>query len=261
VADVGAELRADGASAAVRDVPKARAAGLGLEKPAELRLLTRQTLPSPTEVYDSLPVLVEERELVQAMKWTLQRILLGFGWAVAVVVPLGLLMGAFLRVGAFFEPARLMGMYMPVPALIPLTIAWLGIGEERITLFLAICNGVVLLPIVVAAVEAVPEVYIQTSRTLGATRAQIFRYVLVAISLPELFRGLRLTFAVGWTWIMLAETIGVTNGLGYIINTSNRRGYIEHVYVVIGLVIALAFVCNALWSLLIRILFRYERRS
>lgn len=60
---------------------------------------------------------------------------------------------------------------------------------------------------------------------------------------------------------MLAEVIGVNNGLGYIINTSQRRGYIEHVYLVIALVIAMAFLSNALWNLLSRLLFPYQEHE
>jgi NitT/TauT family transport system permease protein len=167
-------------------------------------------------------------------------------------------MGAFTRIGVLFDPLRLTGMYIPLPALIPLTIAWVGIGEPQIVLFLAICIAVVLLPFVVASVQAVPDVYLDTARTLGASRGQLFRYVLLTISWPTLFRGLKISFAVGWTWIMLAEVIGVNNGLGYIINTSQRRGYIEHVYIVIALVIGMAFLSNAVWNLLSRLLFPYQ---
>ncbi|MFC1706557.1 ABC transporter permease [Planctomycetota bacterium] len=258
--DAGASQGAAALSGQVVDVDRARTSGLGLEKPVELRFVPRSTVPSPTEVLTSLPVLWTERSLLESTGITVLRILKGFGWALLVCLPLGLLMGAFIRVGAFFDPLKLTGMYVPLPALVPLTIAWLGTGEPRITLFLAICTGVVLLPFVVTSVQGVPQVYVDTARTLGATRGQIFRYVLTAISWPTLFKGMKLSFAVGWTWIMLAETIGVTSGLGYIINTSRRRGYIEHVYVVIALVIVMAFVCNALWNLIIRICFRYEKR-
>jgi NitT/TauT family transport system permease protein len=258
VAAMGLRMTVPGAAQVV-DVAQARAAGFGLGKPQELRLLARTSLPSPTEVLDSLPVLWTERALPQAIGLTLQRIAQGFGWAVLVTLPLGLVMGAFTRIGVFFEPLKLTGMYVPLPALIPLTIAWVGIGEDQIVLFLAICTGVVLLPFVVSAVQAIPQVYLDTAWTLGANKSQIFRYVLVSISWPTLFRGLKTAFAVGWTWIMLAEVIGVQNGLGYIINTSQRRGYIEHVYVVIAVVMLMAFLSNALWNLAHRLLFPYEQ--
>ena len=249
----------DDTEASVQDLGLARSAGLDLGKPQEVRLLPRTSLPSPTEVIDSLPVLWYERHLPEAIWLTLKRILEGFGWAVLVTLPLGLLMGSFTRIGIFFAPLRLTGMYTPLPALIPLTIAWVGIGEPQIVLYLAICMGVVLLPYVVAAVQSVPQVYLDTALTLGATRGQMFRYVLVSISWPTVFKGLKIAFAVGWTWIMLAEVLGVQNGLGYIINTSQRRGYIEHVYIVIFLVILMAVVSNALWTLTGRLLFPFEQ--
>lgn len=237
----------------------AELAGLGLYKPSEERVLPRQTMPSPTEVVESVPELWHERRLAEGTWVTLKRIFKGFGWGVLVTLPLGLLMGAFGRIASFFEPLRLAGMYVPLPALIPLTIAWSSLGEPQVVLFLAICNGVVLLPFVVASIQSVPQVYIDTARTLGATRGQLFRYVLLAISWPTLFKGLRISFAVGWTWMMLAEMNGVDQGLGYIINVSQKRGMVEHVMIVIVLVVALAFVCNTIWNLLIRVLFPYER--
>jgi NitT/TauT family transport system permease protein len=260
LASVGLTLTAsDGVRASVQDLGLARSSGLDLGKPQELRLLPRTSLPSPTEVIDSLPVLWYERHLPEAVWLTLKRILEGFGWAVLVTLPLGLFMGSFTRIGIFFAPLRLTGMYTPLPALIPLTIAWVGIGEPQIVLFLAICMGVVLLPYVVTAVQSVPQVYLDTALTLGATRGQMFRYVLTSISWSTVFKGLKIAFAVGWTWIMLAEILGVQNGLGYIINTSQRRGYIEHVYVVIFLVILMAVLSNALWSLAGRLLFPFEQ--
>ncbi|MCG6862160.1 MAG: ABC transporter permease subunit, partial [Chromatiaceae bacterium] len=263
LASVGAGRAADepGGQWHILDPERALAAGLGLDRPPELRLLTRSSLPSPSELITSFPVLWSDRNLPQAIWLTLSRILQGFGWAILVALPLGLFMGAFTRIGVFFDPLRLTGMYIPLPALIPLTIAWVGIGEPQIVLFLAICMGVVLLPFVVASVQGVPAVYLDTARTLGASRGQIFRYVLVAISWPTLYRGLKISFAVGWTWIMLAEVIGVSNGLGYIINTSQRRGYIEHVYIVIALVIAMAFLSNAVWNLLSRLFFPYQENE
>jgi NitT/TauT family transport system permease protein len=194
-----------------------------------------------------------------ALYVTMKRILTGFLLAVAVALPLGILMGSFTKFYYFFEPVRIAGLYLPLPAFVPLTLFWAGIGESQKYLYLFICNFVVLLPYTIVAIQSVPQVYLDTAATLGLTRGQIVRRVLIGVAKPEIWKALRFTFGVGWTWIILAEQIGVDNGLGYIIWTSERRSHPEHVYVVILLIMLLAFLINALWTLVIDLLFPHER--
>jgi len=168
-------------------------------------------------------------------------------------------MGAFTKVHCFFEPLRVSGLYLPLPAFVPLTLFWAGIGENQKYLFLFICNFVVLLPAIVVAIQSVPQVYLDTGYSLGLTRGQVLRRVLIDVAKPEIFKALRLAFGIGWTWIILAEQIGVDNGLGYIIWTSERRNHPEHVYVVILVIMVLAFLINALWTRVMYFLFPFER--
>ncbi len=194
-----------------------------------------------------------------ALATSMVRIVVGFFWAVLIAVPLGIIMGSFTKMGALFELIRLSGLYLPLPAFIPLTIAWAGLAESQKYLFLFICNFVVLLPYTIAAVQAVPQVYLDTASTLGLSRGQIVRRVLIGVSKLEIWKALRFTFGVGWTWIILAEQLGVENGLGYIIWTSNRRGHPEHLYVVVVLIVLLAFCLNWAWTRVIHYLFPHDR--
>jgi NitT/TauT family transport system permease protein len=192
--------------------------------------------------------------LGESILWSTIRIVIGFAWAVLLAVPLGVLMGSFGSARAFFEPVRLMGSYLPLPALSALTIAWWGTTEAQKVGFLAIASFVVLLPQVVLAVEAVPQEHVLAARTLGATRLQQMRYVLYAGAKASIFRALRLTFAVGWTWVTLAESVDPKAGLGYVMFLGERRAeHRPHIYVVILVIVALAFVVNAAWA-------RVERR-
>jgi NitT/TauT family transport system permease protein len=263
----------------IEDAAKAVERGFGLFRPKEMRRVG--SLPSPTEVAEGLPVLWFDRNLMGGFRlgtswpfvtdfsWehfresavfvTMKRILIGFGLAVAAAMPLGILMGSFSKFRHFFEPLRIAGLYLPLPAFVPLTLFWAGIGEGQKYAFLFICNFVVLLPYTIVAIESVPQVFLDTSATLGLTRGQTVRRVLIGIAKPEIWKALRFTFGIGWTWIILAEQIGVDNGLGYIIWTSERRSHPDHVYVVILLIMVLAFLINAFWTRLIDLLFPYER--
>lgn len=199
-------------------------------------------------------------KLLYAVTWSTIRIVMGFLWGSVLAVPLGVIMGSFAKPRAFFEPVRLIGSYLPLPAFLSLTIFYWGMGEDQKIGFLAVCTFVVLLPQVIMAVEAIPQAHIDSARTLGATRWQLVRYVLLAGAKAEIMRSLRLSFAVGWTWIIVAEMINPLTGIGYLIQVGERRGgeYRAHVYAMIALVILLAFVVNTVWARIERRLYPYR---
>src|SRR2546428_630154 len=96
---------------------------------AENRLVSPVILPSPAEVIRSFPSLLHQRALVQSIAATLKRVLVGFGLAAAVGVPLGIVAGSWRVVEAAGAPLALFGRNLPVAALIPLTILWFGIDR------------------------------------------------------------------------------------------------------------------------------------
>src|SRR5262249_11729560 len=127
-------------------------------------------LPSPTEVLRAFPVLHFEEALVRSIGRSLYRVYMGFALAALVAIPLGLLMGPFPAVKAFFQPLLDPLRFLPISALVPLFIVWFGIDEMQKIVFLFVGIVVYLLPLVVEAVENVDEVYLQTATTLGARK-------------------------------------------------------------------------------------------
>ena len=121
--------------------------------------------------------------------------------------------------------------------------------------------GIYLLPLVVTAIESVPEIYLRTSYTLGASRLDAIRHVLIPIALPEIWHGMRLAFGVGWTYIVLAEVAVMVDGLGFLIQNSFRRGPREHIYLVILVITLIAWAADLLWQQLGKILFPYRQES
>jgi NitT/TauT family transport system permease protein len=198
-------------------------------------------------------------KLLHAVTWSTIRIFMGFLWATLIAVPLGVVMGSFGKPRAFFQPLILIGSYLPIPALLSLTVFWWGLTESQKIGFLTIVTFVVLLPQVVMAIEAIPQEHIAAARTLGATRWQQMRRVLLGGAKADIMRSLRLSFAVGWTWIILAESIDPKAGLGYVIQLGERRpAHRPHIYVVILLIIAIAYVVNTIWARVERRLFPYR---
>lgn len=193
-------------------------------------------LPSPIEVLKVLVrdlilgkvmtdngQLVTVRVLLDAAMVSSLRISVAFVVATVVALPLGILMGAFEPINRLIDPVMAPLRYMPISAFIPLTILWFGIGEGQKIAFLFLGVFVYLLPVVITAIRAVPEELVQTARTLGAGRLQVIRTVLVPAAMPDIFDSFRVMNAISWTYVILAEFVNTTRGLGYLIKLSGDR--------------------------------------
>src|SRR6266545_5944044 len=157
-------------------------------------LISPVVLPSPLEVLRSFPVLYRERALLQSIAATLKRVLIGFGLAAAIGVPLGILAGSWRVIESAAAPIALFGRNLPVAALIPLTILWFGIDETQKIMFIFIACVPFVYADTVRAIGSVPDRYVETAQTLGASKWQIMSKVLVALALPQIYNSLRHLF-------------------------------------------------------------------
>lgn len=180
-------------------------------------------LPSPTEVVRGTLQLFLQYDLTSAIIISTRRIALAFLLASAAALPLGVLMGAFEPINRIFEPIVSPLRYMPISAFIPLLILWFGIYEQEKVAFLFLGVFVYLLPVVVSAIRAIPEELVQTALTLGASRLQVIRTVLLPAALPEIFDSFRVMNAISWTYVILAEAVNAEGGLGYMVELA--RGH------------------------------------
>jgi ABC-type nitrate/sulfonate/bicarbonate transport system permease component len=225
---------------------------------AEERVISPTILPSPAEVLASFPQLWFERELTRNIGVSFLRVVEGFALALAVSFPLGVLMGAFTKVKAAFTPLTVFSAYLPIPTLVPLTLSLFGTGELQKVVFLAVAFTIYLLPLFVAAVDAVDDTYLKTAYTLGASEGQAVSRVLLPISWPDIWQAMRLGFGVGWSYILLAEMVDMGRGLGGIILSSQRRGPREHIYLVLVFIVVVAFLTDRAWAVVGRWLFPYR---
>ena len=214
-------------------MPRSTAFTLGLVAPALVLgawcvgsyggLAPPDFLPSPTEVVKGTLQLFLQYDLGEAVLVSTRRILLAFFLASALALPLGVLMGAFEPVNRIFEPVVAPLRYMPISAFIPLLILWFGIYEKQKIAFLFLGVFVYLLPVVVTAIRAVPEELVQTALTLGASRVQVVRTVLLPAALPEIFDSFRVMNAISWTYVILAEAVNPEHGLGYMVELARTH--------------------------------------
>lgn len=186
-------------------------------------LVSHFFLPPPDQVFQGLLYLLFNQGLLSAVGVSVVRILKAFALSVAVALPLGILMGAFEAVNKFFDSILAPMRYLPITAFIPLLILWFGIEEEQKVAFLFLGTFVFLLPVVVDAIKVVPEEMVQTAFTLGTTKAQVIRTVLIPAALPQIFDSFRVMNAIAWTYIILAEIVNPQNGIGYILRLAEQH--------------------------------------
>jgi taurine transport system permease protein len=223
---------------------------------AHFHLVKPLFLPSPLDValqfYNVAADGFSNATLLQHVEASLIRISTGFILAAGIGVPLGLAMGSSKWVRGIFSPP--IQLYWPVPPLayLPLVIIWLGIGEAAKITLLALA---MFAPIVISAqagVRAVSPGRIQAAQSLGATRVQIFRHVILPSALPEILTGLRIGIGGGWSTLVAAELVAATKGLGFMTLSAAQFLVTDVVFVGILTIAALATIFLAALRLLER---------
>lgn len=228
----------------------------------ESRFFSVTILPSPLEVFNSFPSLWVDRSLLTNILYSFLRVGAGFLVAFIIVFPISLLMGTFSKFHALFAPLMLFGGYLPIPALVPLTMVLFGTTEEQKIMFLALGFAIYLLPLFTKAIEDVDNVYLQTGYTLGANKFQILNKILLPMAMPKFFDAMRLGFGIGWGYIILAEMVDMgSKGVGTLILTSQRRGPREDIYLVLMAIVIMAFITDKIWEKVGENLFPYRSQK
>jgi NitT/TauT family transport system permease protein len=224
-------------------------------------ILNELFLPSPVKVLQATLGMLFEGSLWPNIWASTVRIFVSFVAAALVALPLGILMGAFEPFNRLMEPVMAPLRYMPISAFIPLLILWLGIGESQKIAFLFLGVFVYLLPVVVTAIRAVPDELVQTALTLGATRWQVIRTVLVPAALPDIFDSFRVMNAISWTYVILAEFVNARQGLGYMIQLAGSHLHTAQVFSGILVIGFIGLFTDWVIRMLNRVVFRWREES
>jgi ABC-type nitrate/sulfonate/bicarbonate transport system permease component len=148
---------------------------------------------------------------------TMQRILGGFAGAVALAIPIGLVIGWWPRLDHLTSTIVAFCRSVATLSLLPLALVWFGTGEASKMFLIGYGCFWVMLSNVIAAVQQVDPLLVRAARTMDAGRAAIFAFVVMPAALPRLFAGGRIALGVGFMVIVGAEMIGTIVGLGALI--------------------------------------------
>lgn len=196
-------------------------------------------LPTPDATFAALVEMTKTGQIYTDAWASVQRVLIGFGLAVLLSVPLGIVMGSFRAGWSLFEPVIGLLRYLPPAAFTPLLIIWLGLEEEPKYALIFIATFFFNTLMTADVVRGVPISLIDVSYTLGARTGEVVRKVVIPHSLPGMIDAVRVNAAAAWSFVVVAELIAAQSGLGYRINRLGRFQLIDQIFavlVVIGLI-------------------------
>ncbi|MFP3714487.1 ABC transporter permease [Puerhibacterium sp. TATVAM-FAB25] len=209
-------------------------------------LVPAYQLPGPVAVWDAAVDLLQRGELGHHVAISTQRVLVGFaigaliGLAVAAVVGLS-------RAGdVLLSPMLAAVRAVPSLAWVPLLLLWLKIGEESKLTLIAIGAFFPVYTTVAAALRHVDPHLVEAGRSFGLRGWSLFRTVQLPAVLPSLVSGLRLALAQAWLFLVAAELIASSMGLGFLLTDSQQNGRVDRILLAIVLLALLGTITNGL---------------
>ncbi|GAA2751964.1 ABC transporter permease [Kitasatospora cinereorecta] len=200
------------------------------EAAPRLGLVDRTFLPPLSEVLRAWWGLLDGGRLGENARASLVRSFSGFGLAVGIGVPLGLLIGWYRPLAELLSPLLELFRNTAALALLPVFVLVLGIGEtSKIAIVLYACLWPILLN-TISAVRTVDPTLLRLARSLDLSPLRLFQKVILPASVPVVFTGIRLAGAVSILVLVAAEMVGAKAGLGYLINASQYNFAIPQMY-------------------------------
>ncbi|HEX8166234.1 MAG TPA: ABC transporter permease [Beijerinckiaceae bacterium] len=179
---------------------------------------------------------------------SLFRIAAGFLLAAAIALPMGVWIARSAFASKLLVPPISFIRFVPMPAVIPLMILWFGSGEWGKVMVITLGVFFQLVLMIVAAVAAVPENYVDIARTMEASTYQRFRHFLLPAAAPEIWDSLRINFGLAWATLIFAEILGATSGLGYMIVRAQRFLLVAQVFVAVIVIGILGVLADLLFA-------------
>jgi NitT/TauT family transport system permease protein len=204
-----------------------------------LGLIDPLFLPGPGAVLRRFWEWLRNGELLQDAGISTFRVMAGFFASAVMALPLGLLIGAYQPVRAFFEPLLEFARYLPAVAFVPVVLLWTGIGEASKITVIWIGTFFQMVIMLSEDVARVPLPQVEAARILGAGGREVVFLVLLRSAMPAMFDTLRITLGWAWTYLVVAELVAANSGLGYAILKAQRFLQTDRIFVgiiVIGLI-------------------------
>ena len=203
-------------------------------------LSATKIFPSPAKVLLGARELANKGVLLSYIKDSLLRVAAGYGLALVLAIPFGLILGWYPAASQVVNPVIQMMRPISPLAWIPLAIVFFGVGNTSATFLIFLAS---FFPITVSAmngVRNVPSMFRRAGRNFGLSQAGVLAKVVFPAALPQIIIGLRIALGIAWLVVVAAEMIAVDSGLGYLIidsrNSGNRYDLVIAAMILIGLI-------------------------
>jgi NitT/TauT family transport system permease protein len=209
-------------------------------------------LPGPASVFSKTLDMASDGSLWEHISASVQVVLIGFFISSIVAIPLGLFMGTYRVVQGALDPLVNFIRYLPVTSLIPLFILWIGIGiQERVAV---IIFGTFFQQVVMFAdaARSVPRDLVNASYTLGTRRSETVFHIVLPATLPNILDILRVTMGWAWTYLVAAELVAASAGLGYISMKALRGFQVDVIFMAVAMIGILGLITDQIFRFLRR---------
>jgi sulfonate transport system permease protein len=210
-------------------------------------------LPSPEGVWKAAVDLLERGQLGEYVAISTQRVLTGFAIGAAIGLALGAIVGLSRLAETLLAPT--LGALRAVPSLawVPLLILWFKIGEESKIILITIGAFFPVYTVVSGALRHVDRHLIEAGRAFGLRGLPLFSVVQLPAVIPSVISGFRLALAQAWLFLVAAELIAASEGLGFLLSESGNNGRIDRLFLAIILLAVLGKLTDSMLSLLERL--------
>ena len=191
---------------------------------AAVKMSGSDIFPTPYQVWLGLGELARQGLLLKYVVASLFRVSWGFGLAVVVGVPLGLVLGWFKPAYTALNPfIQILRPISPI-AWIPVAILWFGVKDTAPVFLIFLASVFPITVSAMAAVQNMQQVYLRAAQNFGLSGVPLFRRVILPAALPQIITGVRIALGVAWLVVVAAEMIAVNSGLGYLIIDARNAG-------------------------------------
>ncbi|MCB0667898.1 MAG: ABC transporter permease subunit [Saprospiraceae bacterium] len=216
-------------------------------------------LPRPGSVLRSFGSLYTDNDIIRNTCLSLGLNLAGYLEAIIIAIPLGFLIGLIPLIKGLTQRQVDAIRYIPLTAVTGLFIVWFGTSTAMKVHFLAFGILIYLLPVVMVRVNEVEDVYLKTVYTLGANNWQTVKTVYLPSVLSRLTDDIRVLTAISWTYIIVAEGIGSTGGIGSLIwRAGIRQGRVDKVFAMLMIIMVIGIIQDKIFIYLDRVFFPHK---
>ena len=219
--------------------------------------LQQKFLPGVIEVVGEIAYLIHEKGFVGDIGKSLYRIYVSFFVACMVAIPLGLFMGCFIKLRVLINPMVGGLRYLPAASFVPLLLVYLGPTDTAKMALLFLGCVFFLIALILDNVLAVPRELIESAQTMGASRRHIVFRVTLPAAAPQIVDSMRNMIAVSWTYLVIAEIVAATDGIGAVMMRGAKFLHIDIIMAGILTIGVLGVLTDMLFRFARRLLFPY----